>query len=240
MINRFLISAENLALRKKSEISVDCFVNHRRLKLMRTSHLKLSKIIIFLSFSILISSCYPATDEKNQNVLTTAWLSCESATGEATEHPFSGKAILVWNLHPEMDYQRDNRLVHTEQIGNLLLNDAPYFILGDYSETRYYPEYNTEDYFTYNLDEAGAFLCISVVYNDIETCTYGSNFYMIRTKADVNVKLVSWPNKQIISKTHVSTGEPKGCPPVLNTSQLGDHLVEVNNIDIWEWFVKYK
>ncbi|MBM3182395.1 MAG: hypothetical protein FJZ86_18935 [Chloroflexi bacterium] len=104
--------------------------------------------LIAIALLILLSSCGSPSEKISQNILTTTWQTCESATGNPTGQPFNGKAVLAWNLHPQMDYQRENSLIHVEQIGSLWLTDAPYFILGDYSETRYYPEYNTEDYFT--------------------------------------------------------------------------------------------
>jgi len=195
---------------------------------------------IVAALLILISSCSSPSEKISQNILTTAWLACKSATGSPTQNPFVGKAVLAWNLHPKMDYQTENSLIRTEQVDSLWITNARYFILGNYSETRYYPEYNPQDYFTLDLNEAGALLCLSVKYTDIETCTYGSGFYVVRATAEVSAKLVSWPDEKIIAETNIATGSPKSCAPMLNTSQLGDHLVEVNNIDIWKWFLKYK
>ena len=154
--------------------------------------------------------------------------------------PFTGKAVLVWNLHPQMLSQRKNEFAHTEQIGSIWLTDAPYFILGDYSVTRYYPEYNTGDFFTLNINEVSAFLCLSVKYTDIQTCEYAGGFSIIRSTAETDVKLVSWPNKNLIAETHEVTSQPDECPYSLNTSQMSNNLVDVKNIDIWKWFLKYK
>jgi len=155
---------------------------------------KLVALIMTLLF-MLLSSCSSTSENISPNILTTAWQTCNSITGNPTGQSFAQKAVLVWNLHPQMDYQRNNSFTHTEQIGSLWLTNAPYFILGNYSQTRYYSGDNPSDFFTLNLDETGAFLCVSVNYSDIETCSYSSGYYIVRSTADVNVKLVSWPDK---------------------------------------------
>jgi len=193
-----------------------------------------------MTVSIILSACKSNQDEINQNILTTAWLTCESATGVASGGSFDGKAVLVWNLHPEMDPWGENNPNHYEQVGSMWLTNAPYFILGDYDETNYYPDYDSNDFLTLNFDEAGAFLCVSITYKDIETCNYESGFYIKRALASTNVKLVSWPDKKLIAETSINSSTPDGCAILLNTRYLGDHLVKVNNIDIWKWFLNYK
>ena len=75
---------------------------------------------------------------------------------------------------------------------------------------------------------------------NIETRRYADGFYIKRSIAEANVKLISWPEKQINAETTYVTDSPIGCTLYLNTGQMGENLVYVNNIDIWEWFLDYR
>jgi len=199
-----------------------------------------STVFIVIALLFNLSACNSASEKADPNILTTAWLTCESATGTSNGGHFTGKAVLVWNLHPEMVYQRNNKDFHTEQIGNLWLNNAPYFILGSGLGNNNYQEYN-KDFFTLSFDELGALLCVSVNYTDIETCNYHSGYYVIRAIAEADVKLVSWPGKNLIGETHVVTNPPTECAPSIPLSSIEeDHSVFVESIDIWKWFLQYK
>jgi hypothetical protein len=137
-----------------------------------------------------------------------------------------------------MDYHVKTSLSHNEQVGSVQLTDARYFILGNCSETRYYSDtFDAENTFTYSLDSAAALLCVSVKYTDIETCAYGGSpnapeFTITRTIPDADVKLVSWPGKQLIAETHAAAGVPPGCPALLSNQFSTNHIVQMNNIDI--------
>jgi len=202
---------------------------------MGSSSKKIMVLFSVILFSSILSACAGLSDSVDQNVLTTAWLTCEAVSGNPTNRPFTEKAVLVWNLHNEMDYHLNNKNAHTEVMGNTWLTSAPYFILGETSQNKDY-----SSLLTLNLDEADAFLCISVNYIDIETCYYDDEKYVIRTRAEAEVKLVSWPDKRIIAETHYSTKSPEDCSLYFySRSDLSNHLVKVNNIDIFDWLIKY-
>lgn len=202
------------------------------------------KIIIALLYLLFISSCTSTAKNIDPNILTTAWQNCKAATGQPTGKKFNGKAVLVWNLHPKMDYYEETSIIYIEQVGNKRIIDSPFFILGDYD---YSDSYNFEDIFTRRLEEAGAFLCISINYWDIEICEYGPNsekpaFTIIRTIPEASVKLVRRSDNIVLAEQNVTAPTPNGCPQVFYGSDKfsTDHMVEMSNIDIFRWFLNYK
>jgi len=195
-------------------------------------------LLIAIIISLMFSSC--SSETISPNILTTAWLTCQSASGVPTVHNFIGKAALVWNVHSQSTLPKSGSNAHFEQVGSLWLTNANFFILGNYSDTKYYSDYDMDNYLTQNLDEAGAFLCVSVSYRDIQKCTYHSGNNIIRTIAEADVKLVSWPDKSLIAEQHTVTESPDSCPPVIYGTSHSVYDVEMKNIDIWNWLLSYK
>jgi hypothetical protein len=174
------------------------------------------------------------------NILKDSWIICQSVNDAPNYQPYEGKAILVWNRHPQYDDLQLNPNVHSEEYNGIILNNAQYFILGDYEVTSYYSEYDINEYLTLNEDEVGAILCANVNYTDIELCEYTNDFYIIRTIAEVDVKLINWANQNLIAEKRITTSTPNYCYPNIKSNQKGKNLILMNNIDVWEWLLKYK
>ena len=204
---------------------------------------KSKKIVVSAFLLIMLVSCTGTSNKVDQQVLATAWQACNSATGSATGSPtgskFAGEILLVWNLHPKMEYFK-SRLPKFEEYNGLLLSSAPLYILGNYDETQHYHSSDTDKVFSYDFEGAGAILCRFVKYTDIETCNYERDIYIIRTVADIKAKIISWPDKKVIAETQ-SVAQPNGCPALLNPKTVdGDHKVELGSIDLWKWINQYK
>lgn len=195
-------------------------------------------MIIVSAFLLIFSlSCLGISNTSNkteQHVLPTLWQACNNASGSPTGDKFTGKIYPVMNLHPK------EWSASSERYGDVNLVSSIFFILGRYDETQWYTFEENEKVFAEKLEEAGAILCVSVKYQDIETCHYEGDIYIIRSAADANAKIITWPDKQVIAEKQ-SLAKLYGCPALLNPKTLdGKYKVEIGTIDLWDWIRQNK
>jgi hypothetical protein len=180
--------------------------------------MKSNLLIISILCLILLGACVNKKDQAQ------AWAACSSASGNPTETKVNGKVYEIDNLYegqPRFELQSRNE-----------------------GAMRYGFKYLYQEYenFTQELLEASTVLCVEATTTLVRNCVYntGGKDYTLRLNhIDANLKLITWPSREVIAQTTMAGPSFGKCPSEVWHDSNETSYDVYDGLDLNGWLGQY-